>query len=118
MRVAFADDDRTRFFQLPHALGIRRRDVIREETRPLRRQDARGVDDVLDADRHAVQRAAVTAALDLTFRLGRVLTGFVRAHGDERVEFRVQGLDLLQMRVYHLARGDFLAFDTPGEFMQ
>ena len=118
MRVAFADDDGARFFQLPHAHGVRRRDVIGEEARPLRRQDARGIDDVLDADRHAVQRAAVAAALDLAFRLGRVLAGLVRAHGDERVELGVQRLDLPQMRVHHLARGDLPALDAPGEFMQ
>ena len=117
VRVAFADDDRARFFQLSHALGIRCRHVIREETRPLCREDARGIDDVLDADRHAVQRAAVVAALNLTFRLCRVLTGLVRAHGDERVELGVQGLDLPQMRVHHFARGDFFLLDLLGKLM-
>src|SRR5690606_38016043 len=69
VRVRLADDDGSGREQATNGLRVLGRDVIAEEPRAIRRADAGGVGQVLDADRDAVQRPAVGAARELLAEL-------------------------------------------------
>ena len=77
------------------------------------RRQAGDIDDVLDADRHAVQRPARPAGRDLG------LGGLRRRHRrlavepDEDVELRVEPLDALEQRLHQLDRREFAGGDRP-----
>ncbi len=70
VRRELAHDDGARAAQLLHADGVGLGDVVLEDLGMAGRGQARDVDDVLDADRHAMQRPA-QAAGD-SFGLGRL----------------------------------------------
>ena len=68
----------------------------------------RDIDDVLDADRHAVQRSAQAARLG--FRFGR-LGGIHRLIGlepDEGIEPGIEGGDAIEQRLRQRDRRQFL----------
>ena len=81
---------------VPQAGDARR--VAETPRRPSRTRDAavvrcRAVEQVLDRDRHAVQRTAVAARRELAVGLARLPPRLVRHHQDERVGRRIARFD-------------------------
>jgi hypothetical protein len=64
------------------------------------------VDDVLDADGHAVKRAARAAGGDLALGQSRGIEGGLRVHLDERVDSRVERGDAVEQRARTSLHGD------------
>ena len=106
VRVALADEDGARFLETAHAVRVFGRHVVPVERRPVRRANAGGVEDVLDPDRHAVERAAPASGLQLSFGAACRRTRLGRHHGDERVQRRIEAIDAREVRVGHFHRGD------------
>ena len=97
-------DDRAGLAQLRDHRRIGRGDVVHQDLGMARGRQAGDIDDVLDADRHAVQRPSHTARGDLG--LGRAC-GVHRGIGiqpDEGVQLRIEPLDARQQRVQQFDR--------------
>ena len=102
--VALADQDRAGIPQPANRLGILRRDVVAEERGAMSGPHAIGVEDVLEANRNAVERAAPTAGRELGFRPARPRARLGGHDGHESVQHRIESLDAREMRLGHLHR--------------
>ena len=78
------------------------------------RGQARDVDDVLDADRHAVQRPADPARRDLGLGRPRRRHRRLAVEADEGVEPGIEPLDAGEQRLHQLDRRKFLGGDRLG----
>jgi len=87
VRGGLPDDQRARLGETLGHRAVHRRNVIAEHAGAVRRAEARRVDQVLHAHRHAVERPAPVAVGDRT--LGGARGGAERLHRRERRE-RVQ----------------------------
>src|SRR5215210_2129749 len=104
VRVRLAEEDRPALLEPADDRGIRGRNVVFKEGGAHRGTHALGADQVLDADRHAVERASVLSGQDLLLRPRRLLQRILRQHGDEGVELPVDGFDALEERTHDLDR--------------
>ena len=85
--------------------------VAGEQLRAALGQDARGVERVLDRERHAVQGPKRRAAGDgLVGRIGARQRLFGH-QGDDGVDLRVHRGDAVQVRLDHFTRGELLGAD-------
>ena len=80
--------------------------------------DALRVAQVLEADRHTVQRALVAARHDLLLGPARLLERELRGHGREGMQPRLQALDPAQHRLGQLDRRDLAGLDQVSDFGQ
>ena len=80
------------------------------------RQDALGVVDVLQRERNAVQRPAVTSSRDIGFGYACLLAREVESARDERVQLRFESLDALDQRFGVFERREFARADEVGRF--
>jgi hypothetical protein len=96
VRRELAQHDRAGAAQPPDADSVGGRDIVDQHLRVAGRRQAGDIDDVLDANGHAVQRPARPAGRDL--RLGGLGGGHRRigVEPDENVQFRVEPADALQ----------------------
>ena len=69
-----------------------------------RRWQARRVEDVLGRERNAVQRPERARPLVVSVGGTRLLDRALRGGEDDRIQARVHGVDVLQMRPDHLER--------------
>ena len=105
-RVGLGEHDRAGGLQPPDDLGILGRDIIGIKRAAVSRADIRGRNDVLDADRQAVQRPQFVAAHHRLFRRARIGP---RAIGDkchDRVQRRIEALDDREVGIEHLDRAE------------
>jgi hypothetical protein len=96
VEVELAEQDRAGGVESASDLGVLSRDAVGEQRARAGRADAGGVDQVLEADRHAVQRAAIVAARELVLGGARLGEREVGGDGDERVERGVEACDALE----------------------
>ena len=71
-------------------------DPVREQGRGGGGAHAGGIDRVLERDRDPMQRAAPPTARDLGFRLMGLFQGGLCRHRDERIQHRIERIDLRQ----------------------
>ena len=116
VQVGLAQEDRTGLAKMRDRRAVARGDMPVADARRRRRRDAAHVEQVLDRDRDAVQRAAIAAGGDLTVGVLRLTARFVGRHADERVQPAVVGLDPLQTLVGDLRRRHFTRAHPPAEF--
>ena len=109
-RVRLADDNEARLEKSPHDGEVEVGDVLGVRSRGVGRPDTGGRREILDPDRHAAKRGVAGGRVDGSRSLERL----VRAHGDERVEGRVEPLDALERRRHELPRGDLSCAHEPG----
>ena len=114
-RVGLADEDGARPLQPLDGDSILLRHVLGEEPGAAGRQHAPGEHQILDRERHAVQRPQRLARHDGHLGGQGRLAGLLGGDGAEGVEPRVQPLDPRQHRVDDLDRGDRLLPDQPGQ---
>src|SRR5207237_517036 len=69
-----------------------------------RRENAAGIEEILEAERNAVQGPAIAAGLDLGFSLLRLLSREIGGDGDESIELRIDRVDALEVRFDELDR--------------
>lgn len=93
MRLRLTDQDRARVARPPDGLGIGGRDVAVEHRRAVGRADALGVEEILDTEGEAGQRAGGPAAGVERFRCSGLLRGSLEADRRERPQLRVQLVD-------------------------
>ena len=99
-RGRFGEDDGAGLAQALHQqIVCGRRAVALEDRRAMARRHALDIDQVLHADRHAVQRAQNFTACDGFLGLLRVVPGLLDHDFAEAVDFRVGALGGLQHRV-------------------
>ena len=104
--VRLAQNDGAGVAQPEHDRCVVIGEVILEESRSHRGTRSLGEDQILQAQRHAVQRPPVGAARDLRFGLRRLLERPLARDGYEGVG--LVGLDARQARLCHLDRGEAL----------
>src|SRR5439155_171814 len=109
--VQLAQHDRSRLLQPPDdgRIGLGR--AVGQDLRAARGAHTRGVVEILEGDRNAVQRADGPAGRQRALRGARGGQGGLVAHGDVRAERRVQRRDPLQVHAHHLDRRHLLARD-------
>ena len=110
-RVGLADDDRAGAAQAGDDQRVCRRDVVAVDRRAVGRPHARGVLEVLDGDRQAVQRPGRLVARERGVGRRGPAQAQLGVEGDDRVEQRVDRLDAGQVRLHdlhaaHLAPAD------------
>ena len=115
-RRRLADEDGAGLAQPADGHRVLGRHLVGEDQRAHRRPDALGEQQILDRERHAVERAeqvppAITAASARRAAVARL----VRGHGDERVHRRLERLDPREHGVDHRDGRDLLGADLPGE---
>jgi hypothetical protein len=71
-------------------------DTIREELRPRRRANARGIEQILERDRHPAERPDVIAAPPRVLDVVRGRQRLLGRDGDERVDLGVARRDALE----------------------
>ena len=114
-RRRLGEDDRARVAQAFHEDVVRGgRRIALEDRRAVPRRHALHVDQVLDADRHAMQRPERIAAHDGLLGLLRVAAGVVGHHLTEAVELRVGLFGRLQHGVEILDRRKLLRANEGG----
>ncbi len=96
MQVRLADEDGARGPQAGDARRVLRGHPPHADARRGSRFGAAHVHEVLDRERHPVQRAAVAARRELAVGLARLTPRLVRHYQDERVGRRIARLDLRQ----------------------
>ena len=111
VRRELAHDDGAGAAQPRHAHRIGRRDIVDQDLRMAGRRQARDIDDVLDADRHAMQRTAQAARRDLGFGGPGRVHRRLAVEPDEDVQLRVEPGDALQQRRHQLDRREFAGGD-------
>jgi len=102
LRIGFADNHRACGAQTRDDDGVFDRHTILEKRTAARRSRSCGIDDVLDCQRHAMQRSAQLASLLLGIKLHCFRKGFVLHHRNECVELRIVGRDSVQARLCQL----------------
>ena len=117
VEIGLANQHGARMPQLRDDRRIRGCDVPLAYPRRRRRRDARDVDQILDGDRHAVQRTAIAAGGELAIRDLRIAARLLRHHGNERVEPRLQLRDAAEALFGEFARGDFTPAELAGKFL-
>src|SRR6185503_11913887 len=98
VHVELAEKHGARVAQLTHDFGIFSRYAVGIHGARGRRQNAGRVDVVLEADRNAVQRAAILAADDLGLECARLLERALRRDRYIGVDARVDALDAIEIR--------------------
>ena len=93
--------------------GVRGGDVVEQDLRVACGRQAGDVDDVLDADRHAVQRTADAAGGDLGLGGARRVHRGIGVEPDEGVQLRVQPLDPRQQRGQQFDRREAAGGEFP-----
>ncbi len=106
VQVGLADEHRAGLAQVGDRRRIAFGDVAVAHARRRGRRHAADVEQVLDRDRHAVQRTAVVAGGQLLIGLARLPQRLVGHHEDERVQPRVVGLDAAQASFGDAHRGE------------
>src|SRR5436309_2370392 len=109
--VQLAQHDRSRLLQPPDDGRIGLGHAVGQDLRAARGAHPRGVVEILEGDRNAVQRADGPARRQRALRGARGGQGGLVAHGDVRAERRVQRRDPLQVHAHHLDRRHLLARD-------
>src|SRR5215472_15254885 len=110
----FAEHDCAGAAQTRHANRIGRGDVVAQDLRMAGRRQTHDIDDVLDADRYAVQRPARAAGDDLGFRGLRRRHGGVGVEANKDVELRIEPADPFEQRRHQLDRRNFPGDDSAG----
>ena len=95
--------------------GVRVGDVPREQGGPEARLDPARRREVLDGDRHAVQRAQRLAGQHGRLGAARVPARLVRGDGAERVQRGIEPVDPVEERIEHLDRRDLPRPDGVGQ---
>ena len=86
MQIVLAEQDRARGVE-PRGNGrVLGRHAVGEDTRTAGRSDPLRVDEILERDGDAVERATVPAGGDLPFGFTRLSPRHLRRHGDKRVQ--------------------------------
>ena len=114
-RVRLADDDRAR---LPQALDdqrVFRRNEVLENRRPERRPDAFGRLQILVRDRQAVERTDEAAVGEILVGLPCVIKRLIGNQGHDRVQSRIDALDLREVSADDVASGYFPCAKPPRE---
>ena len=99
MEIRLADDDGARLSQHGHGRGVAIGDVRLTHARRGRGDRSAHIEQVLQRNRNAVQRAAVPSCGDLTIRIVGLLACVIVEHRNEGVERRVALRDALQAPV-------------------
>ena len=97
--VGFADDDAAGGANPRNDAGVCCRHVVFERFAAVRRANARGVLNVLDRNRQAVQRAERFAAPHRRFGIARLFAGALVGAHHHRVDGRIDALDLRDARI-------------------
>ena len=103
VQVGLADEDGSRVAEPGDDGAVVGGDVSLAHARGGRRRHAAQVDDVLQRERHAVERPAVVPARELRVSLPRLRQRLIRQNGDESVDRRVSLGDPIEA----LCRGGF-----------
>jgi len=106
VQVRLPDQDRSGFLQPSRNLGIFERNAIVEHRASRRGAHARRVDIVFEGDRNAMQRAAQSACALLRIKIARLGQRLLPHHGDEGVEFGIEGFDSGETGFRELGGGD------------
>ena len=99
MEIRLADDDGARLSQHGHGSGVAIGDVRLTYARSGGGDRSAHIEQVLQRNRNAVQRAAVPSRGDLTIRIAGLLASVIVEHRNECVERRVALRDTLEARV-------------------
>ncbi len=106
VQILFSQQHRAGSFQAANDFGVFRGDPIFEQRTGSGGADAGGVDQILERERNAVQRAAPVAAPNLGFGLACLRQRGLRGHGNECIQSRIQLLDACQALGRQLDRRD------------
>jgi hypothetical protein len=99
VRGKLAEQHRARLVEAAHRRRVVTRDAIHEHARVAGGEDAARVIDVLQAERNAVQRAAIFSARDLGLGSARLRPRQLERGRDERARLGVEILDASDQRV-------------------
>ena len=94
-RGGLADEDRAGLAKPADGDRVLARHLVGEDARAHRRPHAPGEQQILDRERHAVERAERLARHHRRLGAAGRLTRLLGGHGDERVHPGLQGLDAL-----------------------
>ena len=109
-------DDRAGAAQPCDAYRVGGGDIVDQDFRMAGRRQPRDIDDVLDADRDAMQRAARMAGSYLRLGGARCCHRGIGIEPNEHVELRVEPLDAVEQRPRQLDRREFAGRDRPRRF--
>src|SRR5690606_38707950 len=111
VRLQLAEQDGARLVQLARTGSVFARDAIDADAGAARGQYAFRIVDVLQAERDAVQGAAVVAAHDLALGAPGLAAGEIGGDRDECVELRLESLDAREIGIGELERGQLARSD-------
>ena len=116
VRRQFSHQHRAGGGELLGTSGVGIRDVVLQEFRPTGRRYPFGIDDVLEADRDAVQWPRVTAGHDRAFGGARVGQCAFFGQVDKGVQLLVERVHTAETGPGQLYRRELLRGDQPGSF--
>jgi len=109
-----ADDDRAGSAQAADQHIVAGGDIVLEDRRAVARMDARDIDQVLDADRHAVQRSELGAFGHRLLGDPGVSPRLVCHHHAKAIELGLRALDRLQDGFHIIDRRELPGADKRG----
>jgi hypothetical protein len=110
-----ADEDGAGFAQPADRHRVLGRHLVGEDHRAHRRPEPLGEQQILDRERHTVERADRSARHQRRLGPAGAFPGLVRGHRDEGVHDRLERLDPPENGVDDLDGRDGLRADLPGE---
>ncbi|MNY30952.1 hypothetical protein D3C86_1650890 [compost metagenome] len=114
--VALADDDRPAVTHPRHADGVVFRDLPGKQRRAHGGAQTGSGGQVFDRLRHAVHPATGLALIQLPVAgVGLRQQLIVRTQRHQRIDLRIEALDLRQVRLHHLAARHLPPVDGPGQ---
>ena len=114
----FADGYGSCCFKFLDYRSVRRRHVLPEQTRTVGGAYPSGINDVLDRDRKAVQRASVFSTLDLRISRPRLFHGKIARYRVEDFVFGIEPLNPLKNSAGHFGRRYFPVLNQLGNFQE
>jgi hypothetical protein len=112
VQIGLADDDGSRFAQTHCDRGVAAGDVAGTQARRRRGGNAFHVHEILERDRQPVEWSAIAAAGDLLVGVPRGGKCFLRRHGDEGIQLRLQLDDARERFFGERFRSDLTACDA------
>ena len=112
--LGLAKDDRAGGPKSRDECGVGRREGVGECSRPGRGGHARDIDDVLDPDRHAVERPERPRVADVRVAVGSLGQGCRRVQMCPRLDRGLERLDPRQARLGERDRGPLAELDALG----
>jgi hypothetical protein len=116
-QLQLAEQHRARLAQLAHDRRIECRHEVAVQRHPGRGDDAFGVAEVLDRDRHAVQLRQDLAPADHLLGAARLRQRELGGHAGIRLQCRVEALDPAQQVLGQLDRRDLARGEQPRELV-